>query len=251
VFAAWQEAHYPHMDLITAWLNARELASDQVDQKAIQPLDFEHQMADVTNRLNAEERRRRAGSLSPGDKELRLPPSPQIASVPVPQGRDKSAAGKKDARAGAKLADAASLTGVGSMGPFITLDYREPPPPRGRPRAAATDASGASASADQTPAGKTRAAIVECRQRKLAKEFVTYHGYMECSKSRILAAWQEAHYPYMDLITAWLNGREAASDQIDSKTLKPLDFEREMADLTIRLAAEEERRRTGVLSQAE
>jgi hypothetical protein len=251
VFAAWQEAHYPHMDLITAWLEARELASDQVDQKAIQPLDFEHQMADVTDRLTAEERRRRAGSLSPGDKELRLPPSPQIASVPAAQGRDKRAAAKRDARAGTKPADSASATGVASLGPFVKLDYRDPPRPSGRGRAAATDATGATAGAVETQAEKTRAAIVECRQRRLNKEIVTYRAYAECSRSKIFAAWLEAHYPYMDLITAWLNGREVASEQIDNKSIKPLEFEREMADLTIRLTVEEERRGTGVLTQTE
>jgi hypothetical protein len=248
VFAAWQQAHYPHMDLITAWLSARELASGRVDQNTIQPLEFERQMAEITNRLTAEERRRRTGSLSPGDKELRLPPSPQIASVPAAQGREKS---RKTARADAKPADSTSITGVQSMGPFAKLDYRDPPPPRGRARVAATDGTAATAGAGETQAEKTRAAIAECRQRKLNKEIASYRALAECPRSRIFAAWQEAHYPHMDLITAWLDGREAASEQVDSKTIKPAEFERRMAELTSLLAAEEERRRTGTLTSTE
>ena len=100
----------------------------------------------------------------------------------------------------------------------------------------------------QGPVDKSRDAIAECRDRRLQKELSSYKESAECSNPKIFAAWQAAHYPHMDLITVWLNAREAASEKVDQHLLTPQQFEQEMDTLTVRLTAEEERRRTGQLS---
>ena len=100
----------------------------------------------------------------------------------------------------------------------------------------------------QVPLEKSRAAIDECRERRLHKEFTTYKESALCSDPKIFAAWQEAHYPHMDLITTWLNAREANSEKVDQHLMTPQQFEQQMDELTVRLTAEENRRRAGLIS---
>jgi hypothetical protein len=107
------------------------------------------------------------------------------------------------------------------------------------------------ASIMQTPLEKSRAAIEDCRAQRLRGEIANYKASAECSSPKIFAAWQEAHYPHMDLIVAWLNAREDASGQVDQKVITPEQFERQMDELTIRLTAEEQRRRAGLARSAD
>ena len=97
------------------------------------------------------------------------------------------------------------------------------------------------------PLQKSRDAIAACRERRLRKELAGYKESAECASPTIFAAWREAGYAHMDLITAWLNARETASAQVDQKTLTPTQFEQQMGDLTRRLTAEEKRRRAGLV----
>jgi hypothetical protein len=94
---------------------------------------------------------------------------------------------------------------------------------------------------------KSRAAIIDCRARRLRKEIANYKASADCSNPKIFAAWQEAGYPHMDLIMEWLNSREAASEKVDQDTMSPKEFEEDMDSLTIRLTAEEKRRRSGMI----
>ena len=97
------------------------------------------------------------------------------------------------------------------------------------------------------PLEKSRQAIEECRQRRLRGELASYKMSAECSSPKIFAAWQEANYPHMDLITAWVNEREAASERVDQRAMTPRDFDLKMVELTNRLTAEERRRSSGLL----
>jgi hypothetical protein len=103
----------------------------------------------------------------------------------------------------------------------------------------------------QVPLEKSRAAIAECRDKRLRKELATYKQSAECSNPRIFAAWKEANYPHMDLITMWLNAREEASAKVDQRALTPKEFERQMDELTLRLTAEERRRSAGLIYSAD
>lgn len=98
------------------------------------------------------------------------------------------------------------------------------------------------------PLEKSRDAIVACRERRLRKEIATYADSAKCASPIIFAAWRDAGYPHMDLISEWLSVREAASAQVDQKTLTPEQFEQRMDDLTRRLTAEERRRRSGLIN---
>ena len=103
----------------------------------------------------------------------------------------------------------------------------------------------------QAPLEKSRAAIAECRERRLRNELATYKQSAECSSPKIFAAWRDANYPHMDLITMWLNARKSASEKVDQKIITLQEFERQMDELTIRLTAEEQRRRAGLINSAD
>ena len=100
----------------------------------------------------------------------------------------------------------------------------------------------------QVPLEKSRAAIAECREKRLRKELTTYRQSAQCASQKIFAAWRDANYPHMDLIAEWLTAREEASDKVDQHQITPKEFEEQMDALTIRLTAEEQRRRAGLLA---
>jgi hypothetical protein len=132
IFMAWKEANYPEMDLITEWINAREAASEKVDQKIITPQEFERQMGELTVRLTAEERRRRAGLIYSADNalQLELPPSTQVLGVATPKSEQKLAAKKSNAAreraANGVFPDPSQATTVGSLGSLSQLDSAKP-----------------------------------------------------------------------------------------------------------------------------
>jgi hypothetical protein len=103
----------------------------------------------------------------------------------------------------------------------------------------------------QAAVQQSRQAIEECRQKRLRKEIATYKESAQCSNPRIFAAWKAANYPDMDLITEWLDAREQASEQVDARQLTPKQFEQRMDELTVRLTAEERRRRAGLIYSAD
>jgi hypothetical protein len=103
----------------------------------------------------------------------------------------------------------------------------------------------------QAPLEKSRQAIIECREKRLRGEISTFAESARCSNPLIYEAWKAANYPHMDLITEWLNAREAASEKVDQRIITPEEFERQMAELTVRLTLEEQRRRAGLLSSAD
>jgi len=103
----------------------------------------------------------------------------------------------------------------------------------------------------QAPLEKSRQAIIECRDRRLRGEISSYAESARCSNPLIFEAWKTANYPHMDLITEWLNAREATSVKVDQGLITPEQFEREMDELTVRLTAEEQRRRAGLLHSAD
>jgi hypothetical protein len=103
----------------------------------------------------------------------------------------------------------------------------------------------------QVPLEKSRQAIIECREKRLRGEISTYAESARCSNPQIYEAWKAANYPHMDLITEWLNAREAASEKVDQRIITPEEFERQMNELTVRLTMEEQRRRAGLLSSAD
>lgn len=116
---------------------------------------------------------------------------------------------------------------------------------------ASADPGSATPAIMTTPLERSRQAIEECRERRLRGELSSYKESAECSSPKIFAAWREAGYTHMDLITAWVSAREDASAKVDQKVITAAEFERQMGELTIRLTAEEKRRVAGLVRTAD
>ncbi|MBI3700441.1 MAG: SPOR domain-containing protein [Afipia sp.] len=96
----------------------------------------------------------------------------------------------------------------------------------------------------EVPSQKTRIAIQDCRELRLREIIKTYKDSAICSNPKILAAWQDAGYPNMDLINIWLKAREIGSENVDSGRTTPDEFEKQIAELTSRIKVEEAKRQS-------
>jgi hypothetical protein len=151
----------------------------------------------------------------------------------------------------ASLAGLALASGVSAARAQDAAQQSMPLPPVTVTAPQATQQPMPTPAVTQIAVEKSREAIEECRQKRLRKELATYKESAQCSNPQIFAAWKAANYPDMDLITEWLDAREQASEQVDNKQLTPKQFEQRMDDLTVRLTAEERRRRAGLVYSAD
>lgn len=92
----------------------------------------------------------------------------------------------------------------------------------------------------------TKAAILECRDRRLKQEFKTYKQSAECSNPKILAAYEGSDYPYMDLVHLLLDARLVAAENLDKGAITEAQAQEQSAELERRLTSEEQRRRATV-----
>ena len=89
---------------------------------------------------------------------------------------------------------------------------------------------------------KVNAAIAECRQKRLEKEINGFKASAECSNPKIIAAWQEAQFPYMDLIFVFTAARVVGGENVDKGKITEAELNLELAELNSRIVAEEQRR---------
>jgi hypothetical protein len=93
---------------------------------------------------------------------------------------------------------------------------------------------------------KSVAATRECQESRLRGEIKTHKESVECSNPKIFAAWQQAQYPYMDLVQLQLSARLVGAENLDKKKITEAEFQLQLAELQTRIAAEEQRRRVEV-----
>jgi hypothetical protein len=86
------------------------------------------------------------------------------------------------------------------------------------------------------------AAVKECRERRLSGEFKTYVQSSQCANERIVQAYRDAGYPYMDLIAVTTAARVVASENIDHGRVSEAEAQLQLAELFTRIANEERRR---------
>jgi hypothetical protein len=96
--------------------------------------------------------------------------------------------------------------------------------------------------ATQTVRESTKAAIMECRDRRLKHEFKTYKQSAECSNPKILAAYESAGYPYMDLVRVLLDARLVAAENLDKGAVTETQAREQSAEFERRLMSEDQRR---------
>lgn len=66
---------------------------------------------------------------------------------------------------------------------------------------------------------EAKAAVDECRNKRLVGELKTYVASVNCSNPRFLEAYQNAGYPYMDLISQITAKRLEVAEKIDAGKL--------------------------------
>lgn len=82
----------------------------------------------------------------------------------------------------------------------------------------------------------------QCEERRRSGEFKNVSEVERCANPRVTTAYQQAGYPYMDLIRFAAAARLAGADKVDKGEIKESDYAHERLILRDRLAAEINRR---------
>jgi hypothetical protein len=91
-------------------------------------------------------------------------------------------------------------------------------------------------------ATKIDAIIAECNDRRIKKEIKGFKAAVECSSPRVIAAWRERQYPYMDLINVYEASRLVGAENVDRGKISEAEYKLQLAELQSRITAEDQRR---------
>src|SRR5437879_4045680 len=86
------------------------------------------------------------------------------------------------------------------------------------------------------------AAIEECRQQRVAGELKSYTASVECSNPRVVATYQAAGYPHMDLIHLVAAYRLALAERADRGELTEAAMRAHFLELMTKVESEAQRR---------
>jgi hypothetical protein len=89
------------------------------------------------------------------------------------------------------------------------------------------------------------AARQACAQRYQSGE-MTMAQSVECSNPKVIAAFEGADYPYMDLLRLGMDARLAGAQKVDRGELSPEEYQRQLGELRKRIGAEMRRRNGAV-----
>lgn len=101
-----------------------------------------------------------------------------------------------------------------------------------------TTLSNATADAD----AKAAAVFADCNGQLRSGKLTSYRQAVACARDKVIIAYSQAGYPYMDLVLFDLQEREVGAERIDFGTADPAAVQRDIAELDRRLLAERERR---------
>jgi hypothetical protein len=85
------------------------------------------------------------------------------------------------------------------------------------------------------------AARQACLKRYEAGE-MTMAQSVQCSNPKVIAAFEQADYPYMDLLRLGMDARLAGAERVDRGELSADEYQRQLTELRKRIAAEMRRR---------
>jgi hypothetical protein len=84
--------------------------------------------------------------------------------------------------------------------------------------------------------------VAECNDRRTRKEIKGFKAAVECSSSKVIAAWRERQYPYMDLVNLYEASRLVGAENVDRGKISEAEYKLQLAELKTRIASEEQRR---------
>lgn len=89
---------------------------------------------------------------------------------------------------------------------------------------------------------RAAAIFADCDAQLRSGRLKSNRQAVDCARPRVLAAYQENGYPYMDLVNFDLAARASGAELIDTGFSTEADVKRDVAELERRIAAERERR---------
>ena len=89
---------------------------------------------------------------------------------------------------------------------------------------------------------KARAAYAQCDQRRLTGQSRTHLAAVDCAVPTVIAAYQEAAYPFRDITYLSVQARRIGSRRVDAGEVTEAEYQHDVAELDSRLATEESRR---------
>ena len=92
---------------------------------------------------------------------------------------------------------------------------------------------------------RAQAAYADCDAQRQSGALRSYRQAAACAQPKVLAAYQQAGYPYIDLVELELAARATGADSIDTGFASAADVNRDIAELEQRITAERQRRRDG------
>ena len=107
-----------------------------------------------------------------------------------------------------------------------------------------------SAPATQEADRQAQAAYADCAAQLRSGALRSYRQAAACAQPKVVAAYRQNAYPYMDLVQLELVARATGAEAIDTGAAKPDDVDRDIAQLEHRIAAERQRRLSGEMGNS-
>jgi hypothetical protein len=95
---------------------------------------------------------------------------------------------------------------------------------------------------------ETKAAMLECKNKRLSGELKTYVASVQCSNTRITDAFQRAGYRYMDLIGLFTAKRLEVAEKVDNDKITEAQGTLEGAEYMSHIADEERHRNLEIIN---
>jgi hypothetical protein len=89
---------------------------------------------------------------------------------------------------------------------------------------------------------RAQAAYADCDAQLRSGRLKSHRQAVDCAKPKVLAAYQEDGYPFMDLVDLDLRARAAGAARIDGGLASEADIDHDITELDRRIALERQRR---------
>jgi hypothetical protein len=97
---------------------------------------------------------------------------------------------------------------------------------------------------------KAKAVVDACEAKRKAGELKTETAFVECVNPQLLEAYIDARVLYLDLTKLWLAAKLDAAKRLDKGDIARAQYDLDLADWRLKIAAEEERRKKAAVDTA-
>ncbi len=90
---------------------------------------------------------------------------------------------------------------------------------------------------------KAAAIYAQCDQQRRTGKYATHLAAVDCAVPTVAGAYQQAAYPFTDLVYISVQARRIGANKVDTGETTEAEYQHDLAELDTRLAAEDARRR--------